>query len=763
MADSQSTIEYLLRLASDTQSTQKAVKDIDKVVEYLEKTKRSVITSTEAVDKLNKEFAELGRQRGVDQIIKDFAKLPSEIRTTEEALQRVADNLADIGASDAEIKRVGKALAEIQGGAKVNEVIGDGGGFGNRRRNAVQRIGSEIRALPAIPLAGNLSTDAIGKVAATLGGLNPVAIGAAAAVGGLALGLKALTAEAGNFTKAFISSQEEIYRLQKTGSREQVQAAIEAKQAELEITRARAEENRRVLEGIDQQAGGVGRAIADVFNLAGVQDLRVETQKLEDEQRALELGLSRLQDVLENTDVAATDAAAAAERLNKSMQDMFSVIANSQIQATLAIRSLNSTSARERIDAIEAEKEAIAQALAIYDLSDEAIKSYSDRLLALNTELQALGGALPDIDARTQRQETLDAIEQYNDDVNAIEEQRLQERVALTQRYNDQVVQITERAADAAANALRKLEDQREKLTLGLARAEDDAGRKSQLDQLDAQIEFQREEVKAYESHTANLKRIRDRFQFDEADAVAERDALAAFQAERRKKQEIDQANEAFSRDRQEQLTAFSQQNQDRRVQFDRERQERLIKYNRDLFDAQAQYNRETALAEQNRVIDLQKAAQAYQQQQQQLTQKYAQELRLRQTAIQQELQLIQAGSARRLQIEAATQSALLAQAQRLLSTASAAGSALNSGGASGTRFGTGPTFRTTPSFDTGGRITRTGMAMVHEGEIITNPRRGQYPGGINIPISVSGLNRAAIRNEVLQQLDRALDMAGAA
>lgn len=667
-------------------------------------------------------------------------KAVTELQQEALAAAKAAKSIKDVTEETKDFTKATKEAAKAAG-----DLSGKSGGGGSRKpRNAVQRFGSEVRALPAIPLTSSLSTDAIGKVVAVLGGLNPVAIGAGAAVGGLIIGLKVMTAEAERFTQAFLDSQEEVIRLVKTGTTAQIQEAQKAKAIELEITKARVEENQRVLNSINNEVGGVGRAVADVLNLGNAQTLRTETQKLEAEQRALELGMVRLGQSLNSTEVAANDLAATLLEKVADAERQLSVELRTQLQLT----NLNSESIRKRLRELEAERAATQRLVDSGKLSAATAAEYENKLADIRQEMRTLNEGLGGVDAATRRGETIEATQQYNDDIAAIEEERLKTELALTEKYNDQIVAIAERAAEAAANALRKLEDQRNKLELEFGRDEIDVERKKQYEALDLQIELQREEAKAARDHAVEIKRIRQRANREEFDAVADRDVLAFVQAENRKKEELQDANDKFNQEKTERRIAIGQEQQDLRIKYERERQERAIQYQRDLTDAQAQYQRELQLAELKRQQELAKAQQAYIQDQVLLSQKYSRELQLRQQAIGQELLLIQRGYAARLAIQAAAEQAMINQAARMLPPAS---------GAQLPGLSPSPNYNTRglQSFDTGGVITRTGAALVHRGELIVNPRRGQSAGGITF--NINGTSREQIHRD----LDKALRQAG--
>jgi hypothetical protein len=724
---SQDERELALRLRFETarQDIQRAKADFAAIKSEVEKLAKEGRSAEQVMKDLKVEAAKIGRERQIDTLVKEFAKLPPELRESKEEAEKLAASLAKIGATEDEVRRVARAVGDI------DDQVASGGGGGGRSRGAVSRFGQEIRALPAVPLTSNLSSDAIGKVIAILGGLNPVAIGAAAGLAALVIGLKSSTSGIEQFTKALIASQENVYRLLVTGTREQVQEAIKLKEQEVEITRRRIEENKRVLDTFDQEVGGVGRAIADALDLGGAQALRVETQKLEEEERALALELQRLGVVLNTAEVAANTAAEtearlaeerikAAEEAAKELNRLLDASVNAELQARLAADRFTEQQAKERIAAAEREQEIIRGILQQGGGSEENIKKLNEQLADLGQEILTLSGELPRLRIR----------DSINETIEGLQEQR-KAQLAL----NEALDQINTNLDDKAADLEREQNKAITKAKADADKAELDAFKKKQdaLDKLEVDATEKRIKI-LNDFHKAERKAIRD-FNRDSGTAIAERDALAFVQAEQRKNDEIEAAKEA----RKEGLDELG---------IDLKRQQAAIEkaYNDQLTVINERLTEQTNLAVTRYNEQLTQAQTAADKQRQIEQQKYSQQI-----------QLTAQGSAAVNAIFAQFWNTAAALAKNGLNALSGSSGVL---GTIGNLLSSFAGKALLPKFDTGGMVTKSGLAFVDQNEIILNPRQQSRMGGITANINISGMSREDVKRQFWDQLDSALDQA---
>ena len=202
----------------------------------------------------------------------------------------------------------------------------------------------------------------------------------------------------------------------------------------------------------------------------------------------------------------------------------------------------------------------------------------------------------------------INAVLNYDRDVERIEQDAYRQRANIQQRYNDTLVNIAKRAAEDAANALQRLNEKRIQLQRSFAQSESDALQRQIIRRIEAQIDFQRAELKAAQDHAARLEEIRRNAQRREEDLILNRDFAALFKSRRDTGFALEDANREAMEASRERARKFAEQEADAAAAYERERQLRAAKFAQDLADAQAQYVKERQLAEQKRAEALQNA-----------------------------------------------------------------------------------------------------------------------------------------------------------
>lgn len=334
---------------------------------------RATRSTAQSTTTLTGELAKLDRSRALMAAAESAAKLRKETGDAEKAVAQL----------NAELMRMKATSREVEGAAAAFDSYGSAAG-GKSGRNALQRFGVELRAMPAVPLAGNLSTDVFAKMITVLGGLNPVVLGVIGAVGGLIVGLNQLASSFGQTITSLINSQEEYYRALKTGTSESIKETITTKQLEVDILKARTKEYQDLFTQFEQQAGTVGRGIADALNIGNAGTLRKELQDLEAKLRDEEFALGRLNNALGSTDVANNDLAASEAELAAARAKAVDVIAGlrqqrAQLEADYEDRALDAFIDR-----------AISERRANEDLTRGLEKQRQDHLLRLE-DIEAAG------------------------------------------------------------------------------------------------------------------------------------------------------------------------------------------------------------------------------------------------------------------------------------------------------------------------------------------------------------------------------------
>lgn len=713
---------------------------------------------------LSQELSRLDRQRALSQAARDASDFANAGGNARVAVMRLNAEMTKLDANTNEVRQVAREFDRLKASAEA-AANATSGATGGRRSSALTNIGREIRALPAVPISGNLSTDVFGKLIAVLGGLNPVVLGVVAAIGGMIVGLNQLTASFGQTIQSLINSQEEYFRALKTGTTESIQAAIETKRIEIEILRARVDEYQTLFSQFEAQAGGVGRAIADALNIGNVQTLRKELEGLEAKLRDEEFALSRLTGALGEPEVASRSTTAALEALAKQIASIMDITIDAGVQARLAAATLDSTDALdERIDALERERALLNTVIASGGISEDLQKRYQDRLYQITGAIEALNTVTRyEVEQRERERFAIENATKAREKNIAQQEAlaKAQDDAAkATDSFNASLEKIATDArgklADAARDREKALVDAEKDAQK--ARAEAAADRETSIAELTRKAGIDREKDQA--AHLKRLAEINRRFQLDEATAIQDRDAVALGTARRTRDEAVQSENDNYA---------------EQRAEVDRNLQEQTRAISQRYAEQTATIN--ARLSEQTQAVNARYA--------EQVQSIYAAANAARQaeiTSYQQRLATLAQFVQREVGISAQGAAALLGVQQQYWQAAlSMAASALNSiraTRAQGTQFRGNTQILTRPtqalargnvrgmvSFDTGGYITRTGAAMVHEGEYIMNPRRGQYPVNFAPTVNMSGQGgteqiRAVLTQEVnhfVDQLERGM------
>ncbi len=291
----------------------------------------------------------------------------------------------------------------------------------------------------------------------------------------------------------------------------------------------------------------------------------------------------------------------------------------------------------------------------------------ADSLEGASEALKAVGDSAEYL--TKQREEIVDAVTQYNEDVKKIEDDKQKDILALNTKYADDQIKIAQDAVDASTKALEQLLEARQKLEVDFTRDNDKASRELQRDILDKQIEAQRKEKEDYQGHLDKLTDIRKKAQEKEQDLLMNLDFKGLFQASQDKKRAIDAENDAFIKQREAKSENLNYELDDLQRNAQAQREERMIQYQLSMSDLQANYNKEMVQIQRQRDQKLALAEQAHRNDLAQLQNKYTNELNMRRQAVQQELQFLSLSEAQRAKILQDSQTKIIAQAQSLLNT----------------------------------------------------------------------------------------------
>lgn len=705
---------------------------------------------------LSQELARLDRQRALSQAARDASDFASAGGSARVAVARLNAEMTKLDANANEVRQVAREFDRLKASAEA-AANAAGGATGGRKSNAITTIGREIRALPAVPIAGNLSTDVFGKLIAVLGGLNPVVLGVVAAFGALVVGLNRLSAEGGRAIQSLINSQEEYFRALKTGTTESIQAAIEGKRLEIDILRARVQEYQTLFAQFEAEAGGVGRAIADALNLGNAQTLRTELEGLEAKLRDEEFALSRLTGALGETEVATRSAAEAQEELAKRLASIMDSTINAGVQARLSAATLDSTKALdERIEGLQYEKDVLEQQIRLGAISDAQAEKYQQRITEINGAIETLNSVVRyEVELRERERLAIEAATKARER-NVAQQEALAKAQDDAAKATDSFNASLEKIATDTRNKLADAARDREKALVDAevdaqkARAEASRDRETSLTEVTRKAGVDRE--KQEREHLKRLQDIQRRFQLDEATAIEDRDAVA-----------LDRAR----RERDEAVRSETDNAAEQRADIDRNLAEQTRTINTRYAEQTATIN--ARLSEQTQAVNARYAEQvqsiyaaANAARQAEIT-SYQQRLATLAQFVQREVGISAQGAAALLGVQQQYWGAALSLASNALNSIRATQQAARGVQFSGnTRVLTTSTQRASVgqralvSFDTGGYITRTGAAMVHEGEYIMNPRRGQYPVNFAPTVNMSGAGGTEQIRQILHaEVDR--------
>lgn len=730
-----------LQLNPDESSGKRSVKMVNAVED-------SINDLNKAIDRSAK--AQSQQAAANDKATKSFIRQQLEIKKVIDTNGKLIKQQASAGNNSGQgVERGLSSLAQVAGGGPAADAL---------------RLGADVTG----------ALDDIGGLKTALVSLGPVGIAAGLGIAAVSLALveqNKIASETTAGLKAIVERERQFYELRVAGTTNSIQAAVKAAEFEQKVAQARVDDLKVVEQGYKETAETLGIFTGAVIELGGaigvgglanVRDARVAYDEANKALAKATATTALYAGLLDDTSTATNDAAAAEAELLKQRQLLTDQLADVQISTLLKVNSLSEEAANKRLEEINLEITTLQQFIDSGTLSSEKTAELSTRITKLGQEAVTLNlNLLPLIQSREreaaaieeqkrQLDETAAAAEKYTQTVASIESNNLEARASLAEAYGQKVEQIAQNAVDAAESALRQLQQRKADLARDLARAGEEADRQAAQDAIDQQIDAQREELKALRSYQDEVKRINRDGRRGDLEAIQDRDAVALDASQRQRQDALADAKENLNIDRRERAIANAQASADQRTQYAREREERFRKFNQDLADANAAYQQDLALAAQKRAQDLARAAQQNAADNAALTAKYNQQLALARSAAVQEITLAQRTNAQILASDIATRNAQLALARQLLASVSGSGAAgsVPLGGGSGSG---GSPYLAPPSLDTGGRITRTGLAMVHRGEEIRNPKRGQTGGG-GVNINLNGMMLKEVNARSKQQ-----------
>lgn len=756
MADKVSKILLQYAVAGNTE----AVNSLSRLQSQINNTKKASDQLHDSLTDIRVEAAsvELGRKYG--EMAKDIEKADDAAASLSAELQKIGASQSDIAAAAREFENFRTAQDTAGGGA-----------------SQLTQLGSKLRSLPSVQIPGaGIGTDAIGNLTRLLGTLPPAILPVIALLGGVTAGFVLLgksLEDAKAKVQAAIEAQNKYFQQLQDFNSKQAQLEIDRLKIRNELIRAQVESELNVIEigkqGVVDSFSGLFDAFGLLFgeareNLlkeaatAGVsKDVLDNLDKLKKEYDQNVTSIDLLTGGLKDGAFAANDMTEALKQFNAVVTDqtIHSIQERANVQqeidkliaegsekdldakrkaaeATQKNAELQLKDLKANIDAAEKGSDAQKKYQAEFD---KQLQTYNDATYELGQLGQsAVRAAVQLNDAKEytekQNKELADATKKYNADLAKENEANLAKKADIEKKYQDNLIKAAETLADAGEKALQTLKDKRDDLLTNFRRGEASAAAKAQQKSLEDQIKYQEDSAKSAREHARDLRDIQQKAQQNEEDLIAARDFAGLFKSRRNTTIAIQNSNRDFQEQEAERQLQFQQKNESDARQYQFEQQQRLIAYQNQNQDAERQYNRQLAQAQANYQKSLQQNAAAKAQELQLEYQRHLQSVNILRSGIQSELSVISQGAQARIQLEAATQQALIQQAQQIL--ASVTGGGLLGNGRAG--FGAGST-----GFGGLGSVTS------NSGNSVTNN------------FSIRGNNPQAIANLVETQVNKSL------
>lgn len=552
----------ILRFEADKNSLQRSQRDLaalekafEAVPAQIKRANADIAQMTRAL--IDQQRANLQAAQGMDANSAAARRLMSDVDRTDSNLRGLVEGMQESAQTAGLLtQKVDEAAASV---ARLNQATAASAGeslLGGGRQQAFRSFQQEsrlqtfaVRSVTGVLPGGggefaqlatgafelldtipklNLSFDVLKR--SIIDNVQAIGAGGVGLIGGL-IALQAALAffnaeneKSAQIIQNLLGGQEQYFRLLQTGTRQQIQDALEAKRQELEITRARIEENEFVLGGMHKQVGGIISAIADVANIAGARELREQLDSLKQSTGGIEFDIARLESALNSSQLASREAAAAEAALAETRAKAIDTIAALSQQRSELI-----TDSEER--ALDA----------FFDRAIRERRASEDLARALERQQEAHKARLEAIEIAGQerieniRENGLKRLAQFDEATS-----KLQGR--LTEQINSDNERIR-------------------KLNADFMRGQADATAKARAD-----------ELKRTQAHAKNMARLLEDRLNAELDAQEANDVVAFIQAQRRSEQQIKRAQEDFDDETRERSERFLAERREAEARY----QERL-------------------------------------------------------------------------------------------------------------------------------------------------------------------------------------------
>lgn len=528
----QNISSVILRFTLDEASQRRVIKGIGDVEQVLSQTKRQTVSVENAAAGLNAEFAELARAKAIDNLTAEAISAATATDDWGKSLRYVSEQLSAIGASDDEIKQVARSLANAgQGGGSAR------GGGNNSGLERVDRLGSVGSQLLSGLGQGELANVAgiVGDVAGGVSSLGVAGIAAAGALAAVSVAMseynRQLEAQK-TALKGALDAQNRYYEAVQSFTSDQARSEIESEQARIEaLTQQRAETQGALDSAFAQAQQAFGDGFARVLDTAG------------------QLPTAQLREQLKNLDAQLTSSEGYVARLTQGLQDLtFATRDNADAVARAVEQYTRDEEKRAQVE--------VRRAQYLVRANQMTEEERQARLAEINTEIAVLDMSRRSTELSWQAASQLNAqISDLEDEANALnsvfgstadamaEVQTKQE--ALTEQTDAyfKALENETKAREALAEAQRKAQEDYEeyiKKSREISQEADDRANEIAADGAERRADIERK------AQDTIAKIMRD-YGRTNAQSIAERDALAAYQAKIQRDDSLEDEGKARS------------------------------------------------------------------------------------------------------------------------------------------------------------------------------------------------------------------------
>ncbi len=480
-----SVSEVILKFSLDEQAQRRVLKGVGDVEQILSQTRKRLVSVEDAAAGLNSEFAELARAKAIENLSADAIRAASETDDWAAALKRVSTELSAIGASDSEIKQVARSLATAQSSTRGGGGTRTGGG----NVETVDRLGSTGSQILSGLGQGELANVAglVGDVAGSIGSLGVAGIAGAAALGAVTIAMAEYNRQIDVQKKgleAALTAQDRYIESLKNLNTQQAQESLDSERENLRFLVAEANNvQAQIWEVWDNLVAEEGEATARLLTAVGSPFAAMEERLagLNQQIEASEGYLLRLRNGLEAGAFATNDAAEAEARLAAERDKL------AQITVSAAVRAdqLTTEQRTQRIDEINREIEllqlfgnASAETQAqvanltaeadglrmVFNSTADAAKAAADAQKLLSDQTDNF------LDAQAATVAAQEALFKAQEDAAKVYDKYMTDTLEISRKAEEQYQQIVADSGDKRTDIVQKTEDQ-------IAKIQRDAGR----------------------------------------------------------------------------------------------------------------------------------------------------------------------------------------------------------------------------------------------------------------------------------------------